>query len=202
MNAGAAFLTAKLRPAFVTALAVTASTILVACGGSGSGSTASTESTPTPSSAKQASKNLTLPDLCTLVTSDDAAKLWSVDKSQIVNVGGGSGAGVCIYGNNASSQDGLLVIGQSYPDAASAQAVDPTQLSSIYSRFYGISSAKSVSGIGDKAFEYTTTSTSTGSTGAAIFVFKANILLMIILSPANDASGVESLATTAISRLS
>lgn len=177
---------------------------LVACGGSGSGSTGSsgsTESTPSSSSTKEASKNLTLPDICSLVTTDDVATLWQTDKSQILNVASGAGAGLCIYGNQANQQDGLLVIGQSYPDANTADQVQPEQLASIYSRLYGISSAKSVTGIGDKAFEYVTTSTANGSTGAAIFVFKANILLMIILSPATDDSGVESLAKTALTRL-
>jgi len=190
----------RLRRGFAVAVVALAAVAISACGGPSSGSTSSSQSTPTP--AKQASKNLTLPDICTLVTTDDAAKIWNVDKTQVMNMGSAAGAGLCIYGNQASPQDGLLVIGQSYPDATSAQAVQPEQLAAIYSRLYGISNAKSVSGIGDKAFEYTTTSAATGSSGAAIFVFKANILIMIILSPASDTSGVESLARTALSRLS
>lgn len=195
----------RFRLELVAACACLLTMALAACGGSSSGSgesTGSNESSPTAATNKEASKNLTLPDVCSLVTTDDVATLWQVDKSQILNVASGAGAGLCIYGNQASQQDGLLVIGQAYPDATTAEQVQPEQLATVYSRFYGISSSKSVTGIGDKAFEYVTTSTATGSNGAAIFVFKANILLMIILSPATDDTGVESLAKAALTRLS
>jgi hypothetical protein len=194
----------SLRPRIVSALAVLGAMVFVACGGSGSSSTASSQSSPSPIlNTTHTTKNLTLPDVCTLVTADDVAKIWNVDKSQVATVSTGSASGLCLYGLNSASnaQNGLLILGQSYPDAATAQAVQPDQLSSLYSQFYGISNARSVSGIGDKAFEYNTTSTAGGTPGAAIFAFKSNILLMIILSPASDTTGVESLAKTALSRL-
>ena len=57
---------------------------------------------------------------------------------------------------------------------------------------------KPVQGIGDKAFEYTATSSSGG--GIAIFVFKANVVLMIALSPTTDSAKVEALARAAVGR--
>ena len=204
MTIDSSSIVARLRPGMVAGLAMLGAVAIVACGGSGSGSTASTQSSPSPIlNTTHTSKNLTLPDVCTLVTADDIAKIWSVDKTQVATVNSASASGLCLYGLNSASnqQNGLLVLAESYPDATTADAVQPDQLASVYSQFYGISNARSVPGIGDKAFEYNTTSTASGTPGAAIFVIKSNILLMIILSPASDTTGVESLAKTALSRL-
>ena len=202
MTSDRSSIVARLRPGLVAAVAVLGAMVMAACGGSGSGSTASTQSSPSPIlNTTHVAKNLTLPDVCTLVTADDIAKIWNVDKTQIATVNAASASGLCLYGLNSSNQNGLLVLAQSYPDATTANAVQPDQLASVYSQFYGINNARSVSGIGDKAFEYNTTSTTSGTPGAAIFVIKSNILIMIILSPASDTTGVESLAKTALSRL-
>ena len=87
---------------------------------------------------------------------------------------------------------------QVYPDASTADAVSPDQIAAALSGQYGVSNAKAVNGIGDKAFEYTATSSAGG--GMAIFVFKANVVLMIIVSPSTDSAKVEALARTAVSR--
>ena len=76
--------------------------------------------------------------------------------------------------------------------------VIPTIAASLSGQ-YGVTNAKSVAGIGDKAVEYT--ATGSGSTGVAIFVFKSNVVLMIILSPSTDGSKVEQLARTALGNL-
>jgi hypothetical protein len=93
----------------------------------------------------------------------------------------------------------VFVLAEFFPDTASAAAVSPDQMAAALSGAYGIANAKAVSGIGDKAVEYT--GTSSGTTGAVIFVFKSNVVIMIALTPATDATGVEQLARTALSHL-
>jgi hypothetical protein len=87
------------------------------------------------------------------------------------------------------------------PDASTADAMTPDQLAAIMQGQYGISKAKVVDGIGDKAVEYTTTAQASGSSGIAIFVFKANVVMFIILSPSTNSAAIESLAKTAVGRL-
>ncbi len=91
-----------------------------------------------------------------------------------------------------------LVTATDASDTSTADAVSADQVAAALSGQYGISNAKSIAGIGDKAFEYT--ATSSGSTHVAIF-FKANVVLMILMSPSTDASTVEALARAAVSRL-
>lgn len=114
---------------------------------------------------------------------------------------GGIGAtvpGACVYAS-ADGATSILVYTQVYPDTSAADSVQPDTLATTLGAAFGVSNAKNVTGIGDKAVEYT--SATAGSGGALILVFKANVLIMVIESPASDTSVVESLAKTAVSRL-
>lgn len=108
--------------------------------------------------------------------------------------------GACIYAS-ADGATTVFVIAQAYADASSAASVSPEQLAAALNGAYGIANAKTVTGIGDKAVEYTVTSTASGTTGTVIFVFKANVVLMIVVTPTTDSTGVEKLARTAVGRL-
>ena len=93
----------------------------------------------------------------------------------------------------------MLIIASVYPDARTADAVDAQQLAAAFGGQYGItgvSNAKVVTGIGDKAVEYTATSASGG--GMGIFVFKANVVMFIIVSPATDSAKLETLARACV----
>jgi hypothetical protein len=106
--------------------------------------------------------------------------------------------GACFY----ASSDGkasILVFAQVYADASSAAAVSPAQMATALNGAYGIANAKVVSGIGDKAVEYS--STNGGANGAVIFVFKSNVVVMIAVSPTSGSSAIEQLARTAVGRL-
>jgi hypothetical protein len=93
----------------------------------------------------------------------------------------------------------VLVFAEFYADASSAAAVSPESMAASLNGAYGIANAKVVNGIGDKAVEYTTTSSA--GNGAVIFVFKSNVVMFIALTPANGATGIEQLARTAVGRL-
>ena len=169
--------------------------LLSACGGSSP--SASSSPSPSPSPSKEAL--ITSVDACQLVTAADAT---TAANTTVTNAAAGSGIaipGACVY-TSADGASTVFVYAQTYPDINTADAVSADQVAAALSGQYGITNAKSVSGIGDKAFEYT--ATSAGSTGVAIFVFKANVVLMILLSPSTDATKVEALARTAVSRLS
>ena len=195
----------RLRGLRAVGLAALSIALLAACGGESSTSNNTPAAEASPSSHKAAT--LTLPaDICaTLVTADDASAALGTPVTNLAAQGGSSIPGACFYGSQGSSA-GMLVFAQAYPDATTADAVSPDQMAAIYRGAYGISNAKSVTGIGDKAFEYTATSNQSGSGGIAIFVFKANVLLMIFMSGSKDSTkdsaNIEALAKAAVGRLS
>jgi len=106
--------------------------------------------------------------------------------------------GVCVYGSQ-DTQATVFVYAQTIPDTTTADSISPDQMAAILNGQYGVSNAKAVTGVGDKAFEYTTTSS--GNTGIAIFVFKANAVLMIVMSPTTNSTAIEKLARTAVGHL-
>lgn len=106
--------------------------------------------------------------------------------------------GACYYASSDGAAS-VLVFAQVYPDASSAGAVSPEQLAAAMNAGYGVSNAKAVGGIGDKAVEYSTTGAA--GNGTIIFVFKSNVVVMIVLTPATSSSAIEQLAKTAVSRL-
>jgi hypothetical protein len=119
----------------------------------------------------------------------------------VTNLAGTSGAsipGACFYGT-ADGSTSVLVFAEFYPDASSAAAVSPESMAASLNGAYGIANAKVVTGIGDKAVEYS--STSSAGNGAVIFVFKSNVVMFIALTPASGTTGIEQLARTAVGRL-
>ncbi|HEV2476740.1 MAG TPA: hypothetical protein VGX22_09370 [Candidatus Dormibacteraeota bacterium] len=117
-----------------------------------------------------------------------------------VAVQGSGASSVCSY----ASSDGktmLLVFGEVLPDASAAQQVQPNQLAQGFNTGYGITNAKPLSGVGDKAVEATLNGGS-GQSGTIIFIFKANVVMMLILEPTPpDTSGFEKLAKDAANNL-
>jgi hypothetical protein len=75
----------------------------------------------------------------------------------------------------------------------------PEQIAAAINSGAGVANAKAVSGIGDKAVEYSLTSP--GASGIVIFAFKSNVLVMIAVTPAIDPAKIEQLARTAIGKL-
>jgi hypothetical protein len=135
-----------------------------------------------------------------LVTAADASTATGVTVSNLAGSAGAQITGACIYAS-ADGTTTVFVIAQAYADATSADAVSPEQLAAGLNGAYGIANAKTVSGIGDKAVEYTVSSAASGSTGTVIFVFKANVVMMIAVTPTTDTTAVEQLARTAVGRL-
>jgi hypothetical protein len=105
-------------------------------------------------------------------------------------------SGACFY----SSSDGktVLVFASTYPDASTADAVNPDQIAAAINSGYGVANAHAVNGIGEKAIEYTLTG---AATGYVIFVFKSNVVVMIAVSPSATSDPVEKLATIAVGNI-
>jgi hypothetical protein len=80
-----------------------------------------------------------------------------------------------------------------------AAAISPEKLAAALKNTNATGTAKVVTGIGDKAVEYTFTTS--GSGGTMIFAFKSNVIIMIVLTPSTDPTTVENLARTAVGRL-
>jgi hypothetical protein len=179
-------------------LALVATISLASCGSCGASNSSSTGSSgsPTPSPSKAAVITGTL-DACKLVSATDASTATGIT---MTSLGAGSATGVCIYsGQTDSTSASVFVYAQAYPDATSADSISPDQMAAAFQGQFGITNAKAVTGIGDKAFEYT--STSSGGGGVVIFVFKSNVVLFIVLSPTTDSTRVEALARIAVGNL-
>jgi hypothetical protein len=177
------------------ALVATVGLLVSGCGSSSSSTTSSVSHSPTPSPTASLISKV---DACTLVT---AAEASIATATAVSNLAAGSGVqvpGACYYASSDGAAS-VLVFAQVYPDASSAGAVSPEQLAAAMNAGYGVSNAKAVSGIGDKAVEYSTTGAA--GNGTIIFVFKSNIVVMIVLTPATSSSAIEQLAKTAVSRL-
>jgi hypothetical protein len=174
-------------------LLVAALLLAAACGSSG-GSSGGSSSGSTPSPQRVASV-----DACSLVTASEASSAVGSPLTNLTAEGGGvQMPGLCIYGASGSSST-VFVYAQVYPDATTANAVQPNQVAGALAGQLGVTNAHAVSGIGDKAFEYTA-SGSAGS-GMAIFVFRYNVVMMLAVDPTSDSSTIEKLARTAVGRL-
>ena len=185
-------LTPNWRSGWVAAIGVMAALAVGGCGGSGSSST--------PSPSPNASPTLiTAVQACSLVTADDAS---GATGQTLTNPSTSTSAvpGACFY-TSADGKTSVIVFAQVYPDSSAAQAVSAQQVAAaLTGAGSGLTNAKPVTGIGDKAVEYTVSGS--GSTGTVIFVFKANVLLLIAMSPSPPSTTVvERLATTAVGRL-
>jgi len=175
--------------------------LLLAVGCGGSSNSASSSASPSPSPSPSTAARVTAVDSCTLVTAADAST--AVGGANLASLPTGAGAGqqsICIYGPaDSSTNAAVFVLAQVYPDTSTADAVQPDQLAAAMNGQFGVTNARSVNGIGDKAFEYT--ATGGASNGIAIFAFKSNVVLMIVVAPATDPTKVEALARIAISNL-
>ena len=168
----------------------------MACGGSsGSTSNASPKASPTPTKAKQ----ITAVDACTLVSASDASAAVGTTLTALPTGAGAAAQSICIYSSQSGSQAGVFVFAEVYSDTSAADQVQPDQIAAALNGQFGVTNSKAVTGIGDKAFEYTATSAE--GSGIAIFVFKGNVVLMIVVSPATNASKVEAIARTAVGNL-
>jgi hypothetical protein len=128
-----------------------------------------------------------------VVTSDLAKQDLGVD------VQGTGASTVCSYAS-ADGKTSLLIFGEVLPDASAAQQVQPEQLASSFNTGYGYTNAHTLNGVGDKAVEATLNGS--GQTGTIIFIFKSNVVMMLILEPAPaDTTGFEKLAADAANNL-
>jgi hypothetical protein len=178
---------------------VLAALLLAAACGSPTTSTSSTSSpTPTATAPASGTQQVATVDACTLVTANEASGAVGSPMTNLGAIGGVQVPGLCIYGASGSPKT-VFVFAQVYPDATAANAVQPDQVAAALAGQLGVSNAHSVSGIGDKAFEYTATGSAGG--GIAIFVFKYNVVLMVAVDPTSTPATVEQLARTAVSRL-
>jgi hypothetical protein len=173
-------------------LAFVAALLLVGCGGSPS---SESKASPSPTPSKEAV--IASVDACSLVTDADASAAVGTDVTNLTAAGGTQVPGACIFASTSgSSQASVFVFAQLYPDSKTADDVKPEQIAAVYKGF-GVADAKAVTGIGDKAIEYTVTGAQGGS---VIFVFKSNVVLMIAIMPA-DSGKLETLARSATGKL-
>ena len=202
-------LCARLRPAmasvlqrgFVFALvALIAAACGPSCGGSSGSSSSNTATAKSPEATPSAVK-YAVADVCALVTLDQA-KTESGDPN-LANLSTQSGAsipGFCFYADTSGTKNvSVFIYAQTYSDTTAADAVQPDQIAAAFAGRIGVTNAHVVTGIGDKAFEYTATSGS--GSGVAIFVFKSNVVMMIAIDPESDPKKVENLANDALGNL-
>jgi hypothetical protein len=138
-------------------------------------------------------------DACSLVTEDDASAAVGTKVTNLTAAGGTQLPGACIFAST-NSQASVLVFAQLYPDAKSADSVAPEQVAAAFNAS-GVANAKAVTGIGDKALEYSMTAASSGANGVVIFVFKSNVILVIAISPSTDSAKLEALARIAVGKI-
>jgi hypothetical protein len=168
-------------------VALVAAGLFVGCGGSSNGSSSSSGSpTASPSSSASSGPHIASLDACSVVSAD----LITRDLGTSMQGSGASSA--CTY-STADGKTALLVFGEVLPDTQTADAVQPDQLATQFNASFGISNAKPLNNVGDKAVEYQVTSG--GQSGTIIFIFKSNVVMMLILEPSpSDTSGFETLA--------
>ena len=172
-----------------------AAVALCACGSS---SSAATSSSPSPSpSASEA--NIASVNACALVTQSEASSAAGKQLVNMTTLGAPTIPGACFYGAQGSSA-GVFVYAQVYPDSATAHAVTAQEFQTALAAQLGkgATSGKEISGIGDKAFEFT--GEGNAGNGVAIIVFKANVVFIIAVDPGGT-TAVEKLATNAVGRL-
>ncbi len=138
-----------MRVALRFAVALTALAMIAACGSSGTSATATTP-TPSPSPSPV---HIASVDPCTLVTADEASTAVGTPVTNLAAQGGVALPSECIYGASGKSV-GVIVYAQVLPDQAAADAMQPDQIvASLGGQVGGVSSARQVLGIGDKAVE-------------------------------------------------
>jgi len=182
-----------MRRTLLGTLVLAAALLATSC--ASSSSSASTSPTPSPSPSPV---HIASVDPCTLVTAADASTALGTPVVNLASAGGVAIPNECIYGMSGKDV-GMVVFAQVYSDASAADAVQPDQIAAALGGQVGVGTSKVVTGIGDKAFEYTASTEQGG--GIAIFVFKANVVIMIVMSPSQDSNAIELVARTAVGRL-
>jgi hypothetical protein len=182
-------------PLLVSAVALLA----VACGGDSS--TASKTSAPSAKPNARAEAKTPVVDPCVLVDEKAASTAVGAPVSRSSPTAGvaGQGGGVCYYSSQEPPAE-VVIYAIVFPDSESARAGSPDQLAQAFNPAMGLTKAKVVAGIGDRATEYDTTGTG-AVRSVAIFVVKSQVVLMIWMAPAKDGSAIESLAKSAVSKL-
>jgi hypothetical protein len=176
------------------ALVAAAGLLIGACGSSNSPSASSSSASHSPTPSSQA-KLITTVDACKLVTSADASTATGTTVTSLSS--GVQIPGACLYGSSDGTTS-VVVFAQAYPDSTTAEAISPEQIAASINNGAGVTNAKAVVGIGDKAVEYSTTAA--GGNGSVIFVFKSNVVMMIAVTPAPSSAALEQLAKTAVGR--
>ena len=173
----------------ITLLAV--SMLMVACGSSSAASTTSNSSED---------KHITSVSACSLVTAAEASSVAGSTLTDLTSSLPQQVPGFCFYGAQDSS-GGVVVYAQIYSDRATADQITAAQFSAALQAQLGngATNAKEVSGIGDRAFEFN--STGSAGDGIAIIVFKYNVIFMIVVDPNSNPGAIESLARTAVGRI-
>lgn len=169
---------------------------LTACGSSSTSSSAASPS-PSPSQVHIASV-----DACSLVTASEASAAAGAQLTNLSSSIPQQIPGFCYYGEQASSGSaGVIVYAQVYADSATANQVNAAEFSAALQAQIGTGAtgAKEVSGIGDKAYEFT--ANGNAGSGIAIIVIKANVIFMIVVDPSSSPATVEGLAKTAAGRV-
>jgi hypothetical protein len=186
---------ALLRPIGAAALVAAVGLLVAACGASNSPS-ASSSSSSGSHTASPSAKLISNVDACTLVTTADASTATGTTVASLSS--GAQIPGACLYGSSDGTTS-VVVFAEAYPDSATADAISPEQIAAAINSGAGVANAKAVSGIGDKAVEYSMTSSS--ANGIVIFAFKSNVVVMIAVTPAIDPTKIEQLARTAVGKL-
>ncbi len=170
--------------------------LLAACGGSSntaSSSGSSSEHSPSPSPSPSLISSV---DACKLVTAADATTAAGAEMTNQAT-GGAQIPGACIYANTTTGAS-VFVYAMAYPDTTQASAVDLNAVATGMLQT-SVTNVHQVSGIGDKALEFT--GQEQGQGGIGIFVIKSNVVMFIVIGPTSDPTKVEALARTAVSRL-
>jgi hypothetical protein len=185
---------ALVRQIGAIALVAAVGLLIGACGSSNSPSASSSSASHSPSPSPL--KLISNVDACKLVTTADASTATGTTVASLSS--GAQIPGVCLYGTSDGTTS-VIVFAQAYPDSATANAISPEQIAAAINGGVGVTNAKAVSGIGDKAVEYSTTTP--GANGIVIFAFKSNVVVVIMVTPAVDPTKIEQLARTAVGKL-
>lgn len=168
--------------------------LLASCNCGGPATTSSAPSTKASSTPTKAGQYVTV-DACTLISAQDASDATGTPLTQLPGGAGASQVSICLFGSQPNAQNpqpspsqaGVLIIAEVYADTNAAEAVQSDQVAAALGAQFGVTgvgTAKVVTGIGDKAVEYS--ATRAGGGGFGIFVFRSNVVMFIVVSPADQ----------------
>ena len=168
-------------------------------------SSSSSSSTPTPAGSPATSPSpattptsITALSACSLVTAAEASTAAGTTLQNLAGTTGSPSVVGCIYGS-PTVRTAVFIFTHVFADAASAGAADTQAFIAAQNKKNTVSSARPLTGIGDKAVEYTLTNG--GVVGTVIVFVKANVLVLIGLTPSPAESAIQGLAGTAAGRI-